>query len=55
MVARDSSLTATLLLEAVVLLIDPKLPWACKVVGYLLQRNAFALFREIVLTGKVCI
>jgi ubiquitin-protein ligase E3 C len=37
------------------LLIDPKLPWACKVVGYLLQRNAFALFREIVLTGKVCI
>ncbi|KAI9387307.1 hypothetical protein POPTR_010G150000v4 [Populus trichocarpa] len=52
MVPRDSSLTATLLLEAVVLLIDPKLPWACKVVGYLLQRNAFALFREIVLTGK---
>ncbi|KAB5538406.1 hypothetical protein DKX38_015939 [Salix brachista] len=51
-VSRDSSLTATLLLEAVVLLIDPKLPWACKVVGYLLQRNAFALFREIVLTGK---
>ncbi|KAJ6432119.1 hypothetical protein OIU84_019387 [Salix udensis] len=51
-VSRDSSLPATLLLEAVVLLIDPKLPWACKVVGYLLQRNAFALFREIVLTGK---
>ncbi|KAJ6718486.1 UBIQUITIN-PROTEIN LIGASE E3C [Salix purpurea] len=51
-VSRDSSLTATLLLEAVVLLIDPKLPWACKVVGYLLQKNAFALFREIVLTGK---
>ncbi|KAJ6322258.1 hypothetical protein OIU77_012184 [Salix suchowensis] len=50
---RDSSITATILLEAVVLLIDPKLPWACKVVGYLLQRNVFALFREIVLTGKV--
>ncbi|KAJ6429584.1 hypothetical protein OIU84_021061 [Salix udensis] len=49
---RDSSITATILLEAVVLLIDPKLPWACKVVGYLLQRNVFTLFREIVLTGK---
>ncbi|KAJ7980436.1 E3 ubiquitin-protein ligase UPL6 [Quillaja saponaria] len=40
------------LLEVVVLLIDSKLPWSCKIVGYLLQRNAFTLFREVVLTGK---
>ncbi|XP_048321213.2 E3 ubiquitin-protein ligase UPL6 [Ziziphus jujuba] len=48
----ESSTSTTLLLEAVALLIDPKLPWACKIVGYLLQRKAFTLFREIVLTGK---
>lgn len=51
----ESSAQITLLLEAVVLLIDPKLPWTCKVVGYLLQRNVFNLLRELVLKGKVCI
>ncbi|KAL5782068.1 hypothetical protein ACOSP7_007097 [Xanthoceras sorbifolium] len=49
---QESSETTTLLLEAVVLLIDPELPWVCKTVGYLLQRNAFTLLRELVLTGK---
>ena len=49
----ESSVSTTLLLEAVVLLIDPKLPWVCNIVGYLLQRKAFTLFREIALTGKV--
>ncbi|KAJ9154641.1 hypothetical protein P3X46_027959 [Hevea brasiliensis] len=48
----ESSEPAVLLLEVVVFLIDQKLPWACKIVGYLLQRNAFTLFREIVLVGK---
>ncbi|XP_038719219.1 E3 ubiquitin-protein ligase UPL6 [Tripterygium wilfordii] len=48
----DSNKSSTVLLEAVILLIDPKLPWVCKIIGYLLQRNAFALFREIVLTEK---
>lgn len=48
----ESSVSTTLLLEAVVLLIDPKLPWVCNIVGYLLQRKAFTLFREIALTGK---
>ncbi|XP_058000848.1 E3 ubiquitin-protein ligase UPL6 isoform X2 [Hevea brasiliensis] len=48
----ESSEPAVVLLEVVVLLIDQKLPWACKIVGYLLQRNVFTLFREIVLVGK---
>ncbi|KAI9194675.1 hypothetical protein LWI28_008103 [Acer negundo] len=48
----ESSESTTLLLEAVVLLIDPKLPWVCKIVSYFLQRNAFTLLRELVLTGK---
>lgn len=51
----ESSEPAVVLLEVVVLLIDQKLPWACKIVSYLLQRNAFTLFREIVLVGKVSI
>ncbi|KAF3456410.1 hypothetical protein FNV43_RR01060 [Rhamnella rubrinervis] len=52
MTPEESSIATTVLLETLVLLIVPKLPWACKIVGYLLQRKAFTLFREIVLTGK---
>ncbi|CAN1806313.1 E3 ubiquitin-protein ligase UPL6 [Linum perenne] len=48
----ESNEQATIVLEAVATLIDPKLPWACKTVSYLLQRNVFALFRDIVLIGK---
>ncbi|KAK9992027.1 hypothetical protein SO802_027012 [Lithocarpus litseifolius] len=48
----ESSVSMTLLLEAVVSLIDPKLPWVCNIVGYLLQRKTFSLFREIALTWK---
>ncbi|XP_075654169.1 E3 ubiquitin-protein ligase UPL6 [Castanea sativa] len=48
----ESSVSMTLLLEAVVSLIDPKLPWFCNIVGYLLQRKTFSLFREIALTWK---
>ncbi|XP_058212296.1 E3 ubiquitin-protein ligase UPL6 isoform X3 [Rhododendron vialii] len=47
-----SSSSTILLLEAVVMLIDPRLPWSCKIVGYLLQRNTYNLLREIILTGK---
>ncbi|KAJ4822903.1 E3 ubiquitin-protein ligase upl6 [Turnera subulata] len=43
---------ATLLLEVVLMLIDPRCPWACKVVSYLLQKKTFALCREIALMGK---
>ena len=50
----ESNTYTIVLLEAVVLLIDPKLPWVCKTVGYLLQKKAFSLFRDIILTGKVC-
>ncbi|XP_057750940.1 E3 ubiquitin-protein ligase UPL6 [Arachis stenosperma] len=44
--------SAVPLLEVIVLLIDPKLPWSCKIVGYLFQNNALGLLREIILTGK---
>ncbi|XP_059631989.1 E3 ubiquitin-protein ligase UPL6 isoform X2 [Cornus florida] len=47
-----SCTSTTFLLEAVVMLIDPRLPWACKIVSYLLQRNTYNLLREIILTGK---
>ncbi|THG14289.1 hypothetical protein TEA_021874 [Camellia sinensis var. sinensis] len=52
MTSDKSSTSTILLLEAVVMLIDPGLPWSCKIVGYLLQRNTYYLLREIVLTGK---
>ncbi|GMN55087.1 hypothetical protein TIFTF001_024203 [Ficus carica] len=48
----ESNASTTVLLEAVVLLINPKLPWVCKTVGYLLQKKAYTLFRDIILTGK---
>ncbi|XP_057430179.1 E3 ubiquitin-protein ligase UPL6 [Lotus japonicus] len=50
--SKKSNASAIPLLEVLVLLIDPKLPWSCKIVGYLSQNNAFSLLREIVLTGK---
>ncbi|KAL2922247.1 E3 ubiquitin-protein ligase UPL6 [Bienertia sinuspersici] len=42
----------TVFLEATVMLIDPKLSWACGIIFYLLQRNAFTLLREITLAAK---
>ncbi|XP_010549016.1 PREDICTED: E3 ubiquitin-protein ligase UPL6 [Tarenaya hassleriana] len=50
--SQEANVSTTLLLEAVVLLLDPKLPWVCKIVSFLLQRNVFTLFREIVTTAK---
>ncbi|KAJ8435762.1 hypothetical protein Cgig2_003184 [Carnegiea gigantea] len=47
-----NSQIATVFLGAVNKLIDPKLPWACTVVGYLSRRNTFALFRDISLSTK---
>ncbi|KAA8531179.1 hypothetical protein F0562_005907 [Nyssa sinensis] len=52
MASEKSRTSIILLLEAVVMLIDPKLPWACKIVGYLLQRNTYTSLREIVLSWK---
>ncbi|XP_019419938.1 PREDICTED: E3 ubiquitin-protein ligase UPL6-like isoform X2 [Lupinus angustifolius] len=49
----EESTTSTIpLLEVLVLLLDAKLPWGCKVVGYLCQNNAFGLLRQIILTEK---
>uniref|UniRef100_A0A0V0I260 HECT-type E3 ubiquitin transferase n=1 Tax=Solanum chacoense TaxID=4108 RepID=A0A0V0I260_SOLCH len=52
MESEKSCTSAILLLDAVTLLIDLGLPWACSTVTYLLQRNIYSLFREIVLIGK---
>lgn len=52
MSSEKSSSSTILLLEAIVMLIDPKLPWVCKIVGYLLQQNAYTMLREIILTWK---
>ncbi|PPR86762.1 hypothetical protein GOBAR_AA33932 [Gossypium barbadense] len=52
MTGEEPSASTAILLQALVLILDPKLPWACKTVGYLLQRNVFSLFREVILTAK---
>ncbi|GAV71666.1 HECT domain-containing protein [Cephalotus follicularis] len=52
MTSEEASTSTTLLLDSVSLLIDPTLPWVCKVVGYLLRKNSFTLFREITLKGR---
>ncbi|KAL8244545.1 hypothetical protein R6Q59_010803 [Mikania micrantha] len=49
----DSGSPINILLKAVVLLIDPKLPWSCKTVSYFLQQNIHQIFREVVISGKV--
>ncbi|XP_076935775.1 E3 ubiquitin-protein ligase UPL6-like isoform X2 [Bidens hawaiensis] len=48
----DSGSPINILLKAVAMLIDPKLPWPCKIVSYLLQKNIYCIFRELVITGK---
>ncbi|KAL6978059.1 E3 ubiquitin-protein ligase upl6, partial [Sarracenia purpurea var. burkii] len=52
MTSDKSSTSTILLLETLAMLIDSRLPWSCKIVDYLLQRNTYNLLREIVLTGK---
>ncbi|KAL3626638.1 E3 ubiquitin-protein ligase upl6 [Castilleja foliolosa] len=47
-----SNQSANVLLEAIILLIDVRLPWACNTVCYLSQRNIYSMFREIILMGK---
>ncbi|XP_076930594.1 E3 ubiquitin-protein ligase UPL6-like [Bidens hawaiensis] len=48
----DSGSPINILLKAAAMLIDPKLPWSCKIVSYLLQKNIYCIFRELVITGK---
>ncbi|KAK4425990.1 E3 ubiquitin-protein ligase UPL6 [Sesamum alatum] len=50
--AEKSNRSANVLLEALILLIDLRLPWACNTVCYLSQRNMYSMFREIILMGK---
>ncbi|KAL9690863.1 hypothetical protein QQ045_011275 [Rhodiola kirilowii] len=52
MSCKNSGMPVVILLQAALMLLDPKLPWSCKVVGYLLQKNTLSLIREITLTGK---
>ncbi|KAK4794782.1 hypothetical protein SAY86_012776 [Trapa natans] len=46
---KECSQPVVLLLDTAASLIKPNLPWVCKTIEYLLQRNIFANFREIVL------
>jgi hypothetical protein len=41
------------LLETVACLINPKLPWNCKVVGYLQRQKIYCLFRGIIISVPV--
>ncbi|XP_073008655.1 E3 ubiquitin-protein ligase UPL6 isoform X1 [Typha latifolia] len=51
MPSKHSTMPAIVLLETVVCLINPELPWVCNVVGYLQQKEVFSLLRGIILTG----
>ncbi|CAL9221173.1 unnamed protein product [Arabidopsis halleri] len=48
----EASISTAILMEAVSLLLDPKLPWVCKIVSYLHKENVFKLVREMVTTAK---
>ncbi|GLT58392.1 hypothetical protein SLA2020_312880 [Shorea laevis] len=50
--SEESTSPTTILLQAVLLLIDPERAWACEVVDYLIQRNLLTLLREIILAVK---
>ncbi|MBA0664926.1 hypothetical protein Goklo_004862 [Gossypium klotzschianum] len=50
MAPEEATASTTIMLQTLLLFLDPKLPWACKAVGYLMQRNVFSLFREVILT-----
>ncbi|KAK9161791.1 hypothetical protein Syun_008132 [Stephania yunnanensis] len=41
---------AIVLLETIVILSDPKLPWACKLINYLSQKHTYVLLRDIIQT-----
>ncbi|GKV29508.1 hypothetical protein SLEP1_g38434 [Rubroshorea leprosula] len=47
-----SGLPTTILLQTVLLLIDPERPWTCRVIDYLIQRNLLTVLREIILAVK---
>ncbi|TYI07185.1 hypothetical protein ES332_A10G210000v1 [Gossypium tomentosum] len=53
MAPEEATASTTILLQTLFLFLDPKLPWACKAVGYLMQRNVFFLFREVILMENI--
>ncbi|KAK8276536.1 hypothetical protein V6Z12_D10G205800 [Gossypium hirsutum] len=53
MATEEATASTTILLQTLLLFLDPKLPWACKAVGYLMQRNVFSLFREVILMENI--
>ncbi|TYI61940.1 hypothetical protein E1A91_D10G208500v1 [Gossypium mustelinum] len=53
MAPEEATASTTILLQTLLLFLDPKLPWACKAVGYLMQRNVFSLFREVILMENI--
>ncbi|KAH0927084.1 hypothetical protein HID58_019340 [Brassica napus] len=48
----EASTSTAILMEAMSLVLDPKLPWVCKTVSYLQKRHIFQLVRDIVITAK---
>ncbi|XP_022547176.1 E3 ubiquitin-protein ligase UPL6 isoform X2 [Brassica napus] len=48
----EATISTAILMDAMSLLLDPKLPWVCKIVSHLQKRNIFKLVREIVTTAK---
>lgn len=53
MASSGSSTSTALLLESLVMLIEPQVSWSCKIVAFLLQRNVYYLIREIIFMVKV--
>lgn len=48
-----SGMPTTILLDTVAILINPDLPWACKVIDHLLQQKIFFLLRGIILMNNM--
>ncbi|KAJ0238427.1 E3 ubiquitin-protein ligase UPL6 [Hirschfeldia incana] len=48
----EPTISTAILMDAMSLLLDSKLPWVCKIVSHLQKRNIFKLVREIVTTAK---
>ena len=54
MSVESTAMPVVQLLEAVACLLNPKLPWNCKVVGYLQHKRIYCLFRGIIIAIPVC-
>uniref|UniRef100_A0A1D1YSC8 HECT-type E3 ubiquitin transferase n=1 Tax=Anthurium amnicola TaxID=1678845 RepID=A0A1D1YSC8_9ARAE len=47
----SSRMPISILLEAIVVLLNPELPWSCKVVHYITSRRGLSLLRDVLLVG----